>query len=419
MAAFLLYDEEWRSLFVLPLPRGALIAALAAGLAWWIASRGRRRPGRIWPRLWALFLAGLNSLTTAVALLLPGRSWPLALAVAGLAAALTLAPRLVPLRPDSAMLQRVTPLSVLGVLLLILPLSCAAGNGIVGKRRHDVERKIDQLQLWTAEVQQVAGYDWSGMEDDPEGARKMVDRLERLSFAGEVGDPALWESAVTLGLDEELAARARELMDAVVAAFEPERVPRISTLREPAVRWDPEAKQWEAYSAFPRLSGITGAYHAQMGRLAAELDPGEVRAGSAGLVNLDLHYQTKEKELQAHLRQIAGTWTDNWAVFEVPRHKELIGRTEVSLADVLRAPFAASADGRQEQLVAGDLWRLIALPLAEVRRLTGHAPGCRPVEYEELEADGLHEFLPPRLLLLCAAEGGNRRPTAHRNEIGL
>ena len=93
---FVQRSEELRTLFSLEVggvtafPKAVVI--LAAGLAWWIAFRCRSRPGPLWPRLWALFLAMLATLVAVFLLfgLRPGLG-PLqhALALSCAAAAVT------------------------------------------------------------------------------------------------------------------------------------------------------------------------------------------------------------------------------------------------------------------------------------------------------------------------------------------
>jgi hypothetical protein len=380
--AILQLEPAKRELFVLPFPWGFAVGAVAAGIAWGVVVRCRSRPGRPWPRIWALALAGANSGFALLAAVFHGEPWPLTLVFAGLAAALTLAPRLLKFRPHSAMLQRIAPLTLALVLVLILPSACEVRDAVAHQTEHRVDRHIRQFRLWTTEVQQITGFDWRRMEDSPEAAAKVADRLKALRFAGELADAELWRSAATLGKEEELAVAARGLMDAVVAGLAPERVPRVSFLREPALRWDHQEKRWEEYSAFPRLSEITGTYHQELGRLFAELALEDAAAAGPKQVDLRQHHAAQRSVLQSHLNVMAGTWANNWAVFKVPGHGELIGREEAPLDEVLKAPFANGSAGT---FAAADLWRLTELPLYRVRTLGQDAPGCLPQEYEEGE----------------------------------
>jgi hypothetical protein len=374
-----------RALFVLPFPWGFAIGAVAAGLAWWIAVSCRHRPGRPWPRIWVLILAGASTVFALLAAVFPGEPWSLTLVVAAFAAALALAPRLVKLRPDNPMLQRIAPLTLVLVLLLILLTAWKVRDAVADQTAERVEQHIAQLRLWTTEIEEITGFDWKRMEDSPEAAAKMADRLKDLHFAGELEDAELWRSAANIGngKDAELAQAAQGLMDAVVAGFAPERVPRVSSLKEPALRWDYQDKRWENYSEFLRLSEITGTYHQELGRLFAELAlQSPPTGGSSKPVDLQQHHAAQRRLLQSDLDRLAHSWADNWAVFEVPGHGELIGRDEAPLDEVLKTPFTFGSEGTY---AAADLWQLSELPLSRVRALGRQAPGCLTQEYEEGE----------------------------------
>jgi hypothetical protein len=266
------------------------------------------------------------------------------------------------------------------VLLFILPSSCVLRSAVAAETERRVDRHVQQLRLWTTEVQAVTGYDWSLLEESPERAAQQVERLKKLDFKKAIEDDELWRSAALLGKEDELVAAVQKLTDAVVAGLDPDRVPKISSLSEPALRWDQPARRWQEYSQFAPLSKIIGSYHQEMGRLFAELAPVGT-AENAKLVDLQVHYEQKKKELVGHLNRIAGTWADNWAVFLVPGHEELIGRQEAPLSEVLKAPFAGS-------FVPADLELLTSLPLSEAKRLAHGAPGCGAPSYEE----GDHEY---------------------------
>ncbi len=105
-----------------------LVALGSAALAWSIVGVGSRRPGPLWPRLWALSLALTASLVVVGTLaqpLLQSHWLPSAqvhaVVTAVLAAVLSLTPRLARIRPDSPWIARITPLAFLTTLVLILP----------------------------------------------------------------------------------------------------------------------------------------------------------------------------------------------------------------------------------------------------------------------------------------------------------
>lgn len=125
--------------FVLPLPWTAIIGTAGAVLGWVIVVVCRRRPGRLWPRIWALGLACANSFIAILAVTVRESLWSSALAVAGFSAAVALAPRLARLRPDSPMVQRIAPLSLL-ILLIVVPSSCALRRALAGHTQEKVYR---------------------------------------------------------------------------------------------------------------------------------------------------------------------------------------------------------------------------------------------------------------------------------------
>ncbi|HEX2835315.1 MAG TPA: hypothetical protein VHW00_20035 [Thermoanaerobaculia bacterium] len=358
-------------LFVLPWPGAACVAAIAAALSWGIAARCRHRPGRVWPRVWALILAALTSLATILGVIFHERSWVLSLSVAGLAAAATLAPRLLKLRPDNALVQRIALLSMVVIAVLILPSACAARRAIAKQTEERVERRIQQLRIWTQEIDEIIAYDWARFEENPEAAKTMAARLANLHFKGSLEDLELWNSAATLGRDAELLSALQQLNDKVVAGFEPSRVPRVSTLREPAVRWDSVDRRWQSYSQFTPLSEVTGSYHKELGRLFSELGTKHSNVGNGNLVAYGRHYAENRRVVKEYLDRMSGTWADHWAAFKAP--SELTGRDKPSLHDVLRAPFLSDMETR---FTPGDLARVSSLSLERAKLLARGLPGC-------------------------------------------
>lgn len=380
---FLQHDLEIRSFFILPRAASLPLAACATALAWIIVLQCRRRPGRPLPRLWALALAILNSATALLVLAFPRSSWANALLIAGLSAAVTLLPRLSKLRPDSGMVPLVAPLAFIGVLLLVLPSAWMTGRTITDKNRSRVDEVIRQLRLWTTEIREVGGFDWSQLEEAPDVAAQAVGRLAPIRAGALLGEADLWRQATILGKEDDLTAAATELVDATVTGFNPERVPKVSSLEEPAVYWDTYDGRWEASLAFPKASEVVGRYHQELGRIFAELDADVVLTESQGSVALKQHCSVKKNELRNSLEAQMKTWVDNWAVFLVPNHGELLGRSEVSLVDLLQTPMTA---GGTPALRPADLPRLLSLPLWTARERSAGAPGCRALEYDYKES---------------------------------
>lgn len=371
--AFLMHDREMRELFVLPDRLGLTLALIAALLAWGIVFACHRRPGRPWPRWWCLILALVNTALCILAVRFQESSLLDALSVAGLASVVTLVPRLVKLRPDSAWVQLIAPLSLLGVLLVVLPAVAWTGQRTVSAKRAGVEEAIDRLRLWTTEVREVSRLGWARLEADPEAAGKVVDRLELVRPQGLIANARLWQEAAILGREGDLAAAAAGLADAAVAGLHPDLVPHVSTFREPAAFWSTSSRQWEAGLAFPPASEVVGRYHQEIGRIFDEVEPEGPPPASRAWIDLKQHCSAAQETLKQHLRSQEGTWTDGWAVYRVPSHKALLGRSEIPLVDLLQTSMTGSDEGL---LRPADLPNLMQVTLHEVETQR-RFQGCR------------------------------------------
>jgi hypothetical protein len=242
-----------------------------------------------------------------------------------------------------------------------------------------VEHRIQQLKLWTADLNEISQFNWRQIENNAGAASHAIARLKKLDFESGSGDAEVWHSAALLGREGELAQSRETLTDAVVAGFDPERVPRITDLKEAAVHTN--GKCWEAYAAFPALSEIAGSYHQELGRLFHELR--DVPASDAALVEYRQHYAAQRDLLKSKLSPTANSWGDNWALFRVADHEELFGLDHEPLTNLLRIPLTGNEESRFR---AGDLAGLSSLPLYEVKRYaeTGQGVrGCQPKTYSE------------------------------------
>lgn len=376
---FLQRNHEMRSLFVLPRWTGLLIAAAASGLSWLIVVQCGRRPWLRWPRLWAVLLAGLNSGFLLLLLASPETTFFNALCIAGAAAVLTLLPRLRRLHPDSSWLPLVAPLTVLVVLLPVLLLVGWVGESIASSKRDRVSEVIEQLREWTVEIKAVASRDWSGGGWDD--ADRAVEALGQVQLAGKL-DRSLWREALTVGRDGELAEETRNLLDATVAGFQPDRVPRVSSLRDPAFYYDVTDKSWEESSDFPKASATVGRYFQELGRIFQELEVQDSFAESAALEELKKDYLEKRGQLETHLRTQMEEWTDHWALFRIPGREGLVGYSEMPLGKLLQSPLPVLGTH------AADLPGLLGLSYQSVRDL-GRVPGCRPLApFSETASNG-------------------------------
>lgn len=355
--AFLMHDREMQELFVLPDHKGFVVSLVAALLSWGIVFACRRRPGRSWPRWWCLFLAVANTALCILPVWVRESSRLDALAMAGLAAAVTLLPRLFKVRPDSVWVQRGAPLSLLLVLGVVLPGVGWTGQGIVSRKKADVEGAIDQLRLWTTEVQEVSRYDWNRLEAETAAASETVDRLDPVQPKDLLRNSQLWQEAAILGMDDKLSDAASDLADAAVAGLHPERVSRVSLFREPAFFWDPATRRWQAGLRFPAASEVVERYHQEVKRIFDEIEPGQQAPASRAWIDLKQHYSSAKETLTQHLQAQAGRWTDGWVVYE------LLGRSKPPLVDLFQTSL--TGDG-EDVLRPADLPRLMEITVRDV-----------------------------------------------------
>jgi hypothetical protein len=171
-----------------------LVALGSAALAWSIVGAGSRRPGPFWPRLWALLLALAASLVVVGTLLQPLVQSPWlpsaqlhAVVTAVLAAVLSLTPRLVRIRPDSAWIARLAPLTFLTTLLLILP------PALLGSCDLRPALNPDQARGGMPPTRAAGRQDSSGAD------QRVLDLMQPVLFAIDGRDyrakdiPALWD----------------------------------------------------------------------------------------------------------------------------------------------------------------------------------------------------------------------------------
>lgn len=381
----LITSELRRSLFTLPF-EPAFAAVAAALFAWLALIRCRDRPGRHLPRIWALVLMALTTVAAGLSLLGPRilSHHPLfqVAALALLAGTLALLPRLLKVRPQSPMTQRVAPLSLVFTLSLVLPSAFYMGQSAISTWEQRIDGLVSRLGKWTDDVREVAAFDWKHFADQPEAARATVDKLTSVDPAPYLRDPYLWKAATTLERTEGLDKTLRDLAEALVAGLDPEITPKLSTLGDPAIWWDPEARRWQANSLFPELSEITGKYHRELARAFFDMEVDEAARDYDVLAALDDFHTSKRAELKGFLEAALHTWADHWVVFQVPRHAELVGRDRITLDEVLKMPMSGNG------LAPGSLSKLLDLSYATVRELADDLPGCHrrgPYSEEDFE----------------------------------
>ena len=370
-----------RALFRLPWPVGvsALAAMVVGGIVVWGC---RHRPGRRLPRYWAVGLTagmGLLVLYSLVDPVAEGAPWCHAAALGGFAGALVLVPRLVRVGPDRRWVEAVAPVSLAGTLLVLSP--------VLGFARWSYLREIHRLDETMAVARSLGSELATSIprahtdsDTELEALDRRLNALSQLSFKGRSDPRNLWQTAVILGREDELGQGLARFARDVVDGLDPRTAPRVSSLDEAAVRWDPEAKKWISGSGFVRLSDRVGTYYARLGSLFTALDPRRIEGTSPSLESYRERYRRERARLRGHLRATQEEWADQWAVARVPGVSRLVDPVQPSLARLLQLPLVTN---ELDTLAPADLPKLLALDVEQARDLAAEVPGCHVRRYRE------------------------------------
>ncbi len=302
--------RELRVLFRAPVPAG-LLAGSAAVLALSVAWAGRERPGRLFPRLWPLFLAASTGLL--LLLLSWGSAWanaPLlqAWAVASMASSLVLSLRLArpaAIRRGTEWIVLVAMISIALFLTIGLPLAARASDlfwqSAIDRAVHGLEAMARDAELAAKPRPEASEESWKEVEA----------RLAALATYHPVRfmrHRQLWAAAATLGRDAELAAAARNAIRTAGKALSSERAPSLGQLGWPAIWFDRERSAWVQDPRFATRSRTVDRYYYELARLLGELRP---EAGGAETRQL---FEAERERWQRRHSAMRNSWTDGWAM---------------------------------------------------------------------------------------------------------
>jgi hypothetical protein len=371
-----------RVLFRLPVPPSAT-ALSAAALAGLVVYRCRERPGRRLPRSWPLVLIGI-SLTVALGSLVDtvgrGAPWRHAGGLACLAGASVLLVRLVPVQPDRRWIEMVAPAGLAGAVLLVLLPALIAGQWGLAREIEHLERALLVMHEWAQEVRALGEDEVFVTDLSTAAAEERLKAVIGMSFDERDALLDHWRAAAVLNREEELAQGLSELSAAVVVGLDPANAPRISSLDEPPIRWDPGREEWLASTEFRRLSALVGAYYRRLGGLFLELDPQALASYSPALATYRQRYSEEREDLRRHLEATLERWTDHWVVTRVPGANELVRSPRPSLDRLLQVPLVP---GEPEAMAPADVGSLLTLSREQARSLAEEIPGCHLRRYRE------------------------------------
>jgi len=208
----------------------AWLLGLAVGLAASVLLVCRHRPGRLFPRLWALLL------TLAALLALLGRLVGVAprgvespyshlTALALLCAAASLAPRLTRLHPDSVWIRRIPYVSVAIGCSCFLALYLSSARGIDPAAQERFATVLREIRHLTSAAENAAAHKWPSVGGDLTATKAIVDELSSLTVPPDCRDRSFWRLAAAAGKVTELKAAIRETVQATADALKSDLVP--------------------------------------------------------------------------------------------------------------------------------------------------------------------------------------------------
>lgn len=275
-----LVDEQMRHLFKLAVDPDWL-AGVATLLAGSVLLSGESRPGRLFPRIWALVLTSSASLVFLFCLLarfLPslanacGSPYLHTICLAILASAVSLLPRLARIRPDSPWVRRVAFVSLAWACFFVLPLTYFFGHRSVQEEEERVEASIRHLHRLTRIVRKTIRHDWTARWEDPDTAETVVEELELLTIPSAFEDPDFWRLAAALGKTDELKKAVREVMTVVVDGFHPRLLHKLSSVPEGDLIWDQDVEKFITRNELHQMISVVDRYHRELKRLFDSLN---------------------------------------------------------------------------------------------------------------------------------------------------
>jgi hypothetical protein len=368
---------QLRELCHLPLPPEWIAfasAAMAAAVAW----AGRRRPGRLLPRAWALTLAGGSALLGLLARdPRLGDEPAMHAAVAGAAAAAAvLALRLA--RPAAT--GRWTDRMVLGATCFAIVLLLAgvplAARWARGYWRSQVGSALAEIVAVRGLAVHAAAGPANLDEAQQQTRRSLLAAVEARPLGRWLGRDRLWRAARALGRERELIVVAGDALRAVAMSLSARQGPSLARLTWPAVWFDRERGTWVEDPRFAASSDLVRRHYRVLEETLQSLRPaGEATAtlpGAALAARFDGEWQrwlVRQRELQA-------SWSDGWVVAAPSGDSSA---STARLSELLGHPVFGD-NGRA--LRPFDLWALMAVPGNEAWAM-GSRPGCLRHRYTE------------------------------------
>jgi hypothetical protein len=374
--AALQLEPRLRTLFRIPVPEA--VAALGALAAWVVTLAGGSRPGRVFPRLWALTLALLGTLVVPGALWPPlaKTSWVHALACAVLSAAAILVVRLVHIRPQSWLMRGAGALGLALVTASVILSSAVIAPWAIERREARVAVEVLALEARAAALRKLAEELPEAMID-PAAAEGVSRRVQAISSPG-LPDLHLWREALVLGREEELAAAVASLLEVSGQVLADPRSPGLGGLGEPVVRWDRPGQRWVESANLVPASRAMGNVFLQLGEFMSSLGEGLAQWPEPVRATLEPVFQRERDRVLAGARSWRSSWSGGWLVERLP--EELRGDPRgTDLASVLDHDLDPEHPARR----ASDPWDLMHLTVRDSRALAERSPDCQLRVYSE------------------------------------